>query len=508
MVKIYVLIIIGFFGFLVSYKQTGSTEIKQAEFPKKIHYVSLDGLWRCTPETAYQYPHGTLEYLIQINGDAVDKLTARGCFIWDDRFYDYWEFDSVQYLDSANQLIIVDNEGGTYKGIIDRKKENIRGFAIWDPEDSADSIQLDFIRGEETDVNKLFIPYPPGPDGSIKYTYHQPEDLKDQLQTASIFDYVKDSTAFFNLAGRIIRQKFGRLESILIIKDQKLILEEYFYGFDRTQLHCINSCTKSITSLLLGITLDRHKRLNVHQPVFDFFPQYNSLLTAEKKQITLEHVLTMTAGIQEAEDFKGTNPDDFIKYKLNLPLESNPGEVFQYSNESTNLLGCIIYMLEKKQADEYAKDVLFNKLGITEFVWDSENGVLQCSAGLNMYPRDMAKIGLLVLNNGNWNGEQIVPAEWINMSTKPHVAESEFFDYGYQWWHRSKQNKSWWKDPVQGSQNEHDMFLALGFGGQYIMIVKDLNMVIVITSSDNNESNGMAHAKVPMVIEEVVPLFY
>ena len=124
-----------------------------------------------------------------------------------------------------------------------------------------------------------------------------------------------------------------------------------------------------------------------------------------------------------------------------------------------------------------------------------------------MYPRDMAKIGLLVLNNGYWNGEQIVPKEWIDMSTKPYVAESEFFDYGYQWWYRSKQNKSWWDDPVHGGKTEHDMLLALGFGGQYIMVVRDLNLVIVTTSSDNNGENGMGHQKIPMVIEDVVPLF-
>ncbi len=96
---------------------------------------------------------------------------------------------------------------------------------------------------------------------------------------------------------------------------------------------------------------------------------------------------------------------------------------------------------------------------------------------------------------------------WIEASTKAHVAESDFFDYGYQWWHRSRQNKSWWENPVHGSINEHDMFLALGYGGQYIMVVKDLDLVIVITSSDNNERNGMAFTKIPMVIEEVVPLF-
>jgi CubicO group peptidase (beta-lactamase class C family) len=259
--------------------------------------------------------------------------------------------------------------------------------------------------------------------------------------------------------------------------------------------------------LLLGISLERHKKLNVDEPVFNFFPQYDTLKTPEKEKITLKHVLTMTSGLPEDDDFEKDDPDDLVIRMLSQPLESTPGEKFKYNNNGTNLLGSIINTLEKKQADEFAKEVLFNKLGISEFYWQRENGVLQCHSDLHMYPRDMAKIGLLVLNYGSWNGEQIVPKEFIDMSTKPHVAESEFFDYGYQWWYRSKRNRSWWENPVHGSNNEHDMFLALGYGGQYIMVVRDLNMVIVTTSSDYNEDNDMAHQKIPMVIEEVVPLF-
>jgi len=502
----YGLISIGVFGLLFSCKQTVDPETKQAESLKIKHYVSIDGLWRVTPETALKYPHGTLETIIQIRGDAQGKLTAQGCFLWEKRFYDYWPIESVQLIDSTNQLVISYNEEGTYKGIVDHQKEIIQGIACWG--DLSDTNRLDFIREEDLDVNKLFVPYPSSPNGSIAYAYQQPEDCKDQMQTASLFDFVKDSTAFYHLIERVITQKFGRLESLLILKDQKLLLEEYFYGYDRKQLHPIHSCTKSITSLLLGIALDRHNRKNVDQPLLDFFPQYDSLKTPEKEKITLKHVLTMTAGIQEDDDFEAHDPADLAKQILSLPLESAPGERYQYNNNCTNLLGSIIYVLEKEQADEFAKEVLFSKLGISEFSWEKEDGAIRCHSELHMKPRDMAKIGLLVLQNGSWRDEQIVPEEWIGESTKPYVAESEFFDYGYQWWYRSKQNRSWWEIPVHGSNTEHDMFLALGYGGQYIMVIRDLNMVIVTTSSDYNEDNGLAHQKVPMVIEEVVPLFY
>jgi CubicO group peptidase (beta-lactamase class C family) len=503
----YVLIAIGFSGFFISCNQTRNPETDQTEFVNNNHYVSIDGLWRVTPETAIKYPHGTLEPIIQISGDAFGKITIRGCFLWEGRFYDDWDLKCIQFTDSTHEFVMKYDDNGVYKGMVDQKKEMIRGIAYWDEEDTTDLDTIDFIRDQDLDINKLFIPYPPCPDGSLSYAYHQPEKCNDQLQTASLFEYVKDTTSFNSLMESIIRQKFGRLESFLIIKDQKLVLEEYFFGYDRTQLHYINSCTKSITSLLLGIALERHNKLDVDQPAFNFFPQYDSLLTPEKEKITLKHVLSMTAGIQEENGFKGTNPDDYIKYIFSLPIKSNPGEIFKYSAECTNLLGTVIYTLENMQADEFAKDVLFNKLSISEFDWERENGLVPCDAGLYMYPRDMAKIGLLVLNDGYWNGEQLVPKEWINISTKPHIAESEFFDYGYQWWCRSKQNTPWWNNPVRGGKTEHDMALALGHGGQFIMIIRELNMAIVITSSDNNEGNGKWLAKVPMVIEKVVPLF-
>ncbi len=475
------------------------------------HYVSIDGLWRCTPETALKFPNGTLEPVIRISGDAYDNLKVQGCFLWEKRFYDYWKIKSFKFTASTNQLEMIFDEGNVFKGVIDQNKKMIHGTAYsneWgDPENRGYENKLDFMRDEKSDENRFFFPRPAGVNGSIKYVYQQPEQIDNNLQTASIFQFINDSTAFFSLIERIIKQKFGRLETLLILKDKKLVLEEYFYGYDRTQLHNIHSCTKSIVSLLLGIALEHNNKMNVDKSFFEYIPKYDSLKTKEKGQIKLKHVLTMTAGFGEAEDSENSNSGDPIYDIITLPMTTKPGEKFKYSNECSNLLGGIIYSLEGKQANEYAKEVLFGPLNISQFYWETEKGIPHCYSDLHMRPRDMAKIGLLALNKGYWSKKQIVPEEWIDISAKPHVAESEYFDYGYQWWYRSKQNKPWWKNPVRGGKTEHDMFLALGYGGQYIMIIKDLNIVIVTTSSDYNESNGMAHSKIPMVIEEIVPLF-
>ncbi|MBN1780940.1 serine hydrolase [bacterium] len=463
-------------------------------------FTGVEGLW--ISETTSGFGTGVHKVALLIGRDSTKTLTARGFFLKNDKFRMEWKFVHVQYDSIARRISMLDSDSDTLICSLDAENQRLQG-ALHTQNQTKEP--LNFMRAG-SNLRILCYPWIPDRNGRIVYRYNRPEPCDESLQTDSIFKFVKDSTAVYNLMDKIMNHEFGRLESILIIKDQKLLLEEYFYGYNRTTPHRINSCTKSITSLLLGIALDRKKRMKTDQSVFNFFPQYDSLKTPEKERITLKHVLTMTAGFSDEEGPEDPGPDNFIQYILDSPMETNPGEKFRYSGKCTNLLGGIIYHLESKQADEFAQEVLFNKLGISDFNWEKENGVVPCDAGLEMVPRDMAKIGLMVINNGIWNGEQIVPKEWIVISTKPVVAESAFFDYGYQWWYRSKRNKCWWDDPVHGGTTEHDMFLALGAGGQYLMIIKDLNMVIVTTASDYN-NDGTAHQKVPMVIEEIVPIF-
>jgi CubicO group peptidase (beta-lactamase class C family) len=471
------------------------------------HYVSIDGLWRCTPQTSLKFPNGTLEPVIIISGATYQKLTVRACFLWDSLYYDEWEILSIQFNDSTNQLTMVDGNGSTYLGVVDPEMCSITGTAYsGEPNNPVSEDKLDFIRADKSQANRLFNPRLPDLTGSIKYTYKQPEQIKDGLQTASVFEYVSDYEAFYDLMVCLIRQDYGRLESLLIIKDRKLLLEEYFYGYDRTQLHNIHSCTKSVASLLLGIALDRHNTLNVEQPIFSFFPQYDSLKTEANEQILLKHLLTMTAGIKEEEGTENHEPSDKLQYILGLPVESKPGEKFKYCNDCSDLLGWIIYSLEGKHADLFAEENLFGPLGISRYYWETENGVPHCHSDLYLQSRDLAKIGLLVLDDGKWHDQQIVPQEWVRESIRPRVAESKYFDYGYQWWYRSRENVAWWKGEDSRIEDEHDMIIALGYGGQYIMIIKDLDMVVLTTASDYG-NGSRARSKVPMVIEKIVPLF-
>ena len=477
-------------------------------------FVSMDGLWISTPETAMHFEPVTLKATVLISGSDTGEPTVRGCFTWEDRFRDYWWLQSIQVVDSTNRVIITDRDGSTYMGSVNKEKTRINGWVYsmaqgeLVPED-----RLDFTRASHLDTERLFTPRPPARDGSVSYCYREPEQLDDGLSTGSIFEVVKDSAALYSLMARLINQEFGRIESLLVLKDGKLVLEEYFYNYHRDEPHNVFSVTKSITSLVTGIALDAHHRTDVTLPLAEFFPGKASLLKGEKQQLNLEHLLTMTAGFAGDEEYEGLDQDHLLDHILGHPLESLPGEVFRYNSDCPLLLGGVIHALTGKTAEEYARERLFGPLEISEYQWYGENGVPFCHNGLSMLPRDMAKIGLLVLQDGTWNGRQIVPGEWIAASIVPHVPESPYFNYGYQWWHRSPGTLPWWESdgpgarPAQQERPAPEMALAMGFGGQYIFILKETDLVVVTTASDYNESTGMALKKIPLVEEELWPLF-
>jgi CubicO group peptidase (beta-lactamase class C family) len=467
--------------------------------------TDIEGLWILTDDTAAKFPHGTQKIVLQICRNTNNVLTARGIFLWNGNYQSEWKLVNIQYDKITRSITILDSDEDTLKAVLEGDGKMITGKVHLK---SNTQNPLNFVRADKNLEVKLFYPRIPDKNGKITYSYKKPEQIDDGLKTASIYDKNINSEALINLMERIIIQKYGRMESLLILKDNKLIIEEYFYGYDRTQTHNIHSCTKSITSLLLGMVLNRHKNINTDQSLFRFFPQYDSLRTENKAQITLKNILTMTAGFHDHEGPpEKDKAGDPYRYILSKPLKTKPGEVFKYSNESTDLIGGVIYSLEGKRADEFAKEHLFISLGIHKYFWEIENGITHCHSDLHLLPRDMAKIGLLVLNDGKWQNKQIVPKEWIYESTKPHVKESKFFDYGYQWWHRFRNNLQWWKKPNTVSPKEHDMILALGYGGQYIIVIKDLNIVVVTTASDYDYSDTgrKARSKVPMVIEEIVP---
>ncbi|MCA9734314.1 MAG: serine hydrolase [Deferribacteres bacterium] len=327
------------------------------------------------------------------------------------------------------------------------------------------------------------------------YTYTIPEQIDDGWATASLADVgLQEET----VEEGIIRIQFGLykgVHSVLIVKDGKLVLEEYFSGvnadgysthFDRTMPHLLASDTKSITSALVGIAIDQHYIASVDEHVLPYFPQYNDVHTEQKDHLTLEHFLTMSAGLQfdewsypysdDRNDHVAMNQSsDPVHFALALPMEAEPGTRFTYNSGLPITLGKIVEKASLMPLDEFAETYLFTPLGISDYSWwRYPNGTFQAGGGLDMLPRDMAKFGYLYLNNGMWQGEQIISREWIEQSVQNHIAIDSYWNYGYLWWLRTYEIDS----------RNYASYTARGWGGQYIHVFPDLNMVVVFTGGN------------------------
>ena len=246
--------------------------------------------------------------------------------------------------------------------------------------------------------------------------------------------------------------------------------------------------TKSFTSALIGIAIDQGIIGGVDEKLFDYFPEYAHLAGDGKESITIEHLLTMTTGLEwnglevPIESRDPTNDvlklffvDDPIEYILAKPLIDEPGIDWYYNGGATFLLGEILHRASGKRMDNFAEQYLFTPLGITDHEWLFVQPDLVYAAGsLRLRPRDMAKLGYLYLNEGDWEGEQVLSKEWIESSIEPSAIPWWSDGYGYQWWleHFTSNNTS------------YRAFSAVGWGGQRIIVFPELEMVVVLTGGN------------------------
>jgi len=266
------------------------------------------------------------------------------------------------------------------------------------------------------------------------------------------------------------------IDSVLVIRNGYILLDAYNYPFDSNTRHNIYSCTKSISSALIGIAIDKGYIKNITQPVIDFFPKYvTKNLNDDKKVITLKHLLTMTSGLYCCDSYlyrwRGLMQmkfsKDWIKFMIDLPMAEKPGTRFEYCNGVSFLLSAILQEQTHENALSFAEKNLFGPIGITNVRWPSNpQGITLGYSQLQMKPRDMAKFGFLYLNNGVWDGQQIISSQWIKESTRKHIDATLVPGYGYQWWIVNP-----------------GIYTAIGHQGQFIMIVPKKNLLAVFTSS-------------------------
>jgi CubicO group peptidase (beta-lactamase class C family) len=338
---------------------------------------------------------------------------------------------------------------------------------------------------------------PTGGTGPSDYVYSVPEQADDGWETASLTDVGMDQGLLEDLMNRLRNNPGHLVHGIVIVVDGKLVFEEYFSGFThptygevpvtyhRERKHCLSSVAKSVTATLLGLAIDHGLIANVDEPVFDFFPELAELNVGQKSEITLEHLVTMSAGLEWDEhtypigDPRNdlmrwlSHPGDLVRFVLERPVVTDPGTQFNYGGGLTNVLGEVVSRAGDLRLDQFSQEYLFTPLGITDLSWwVLRPDFVYASGDVSLRLRDMAKLGQLYLQDGVWEGEQILPPEWVGASA------SRYFTFTTPWHGHQGYSYGWW--PMT-SQYGAGAYAASGWGEQAIIVLPEYDMVAVFT---------------------------
>lgn len=337
----------------------------------------------------------------------------------------------------------------------------------------------------------------------IDYTYSEPIQTDDGWTTSDLNEVNLSKNKLTEMVNFIEDEANQRIHGVLIVKDSKLVFEKYFKGFTfdanyvqtvgdlieygRDTLHYMASVSKSVTSLLLGIAIDKGAHIDINERLVTYYPEYDKIISDTKAAITVGHLLTMSAGLSWDEssynygDSRNDvtqlfNQDDPIKFVLQKPLQTLPGAEFNYNSGYTNILGDLIQRKTLTSFIDFAEQFLFRPLEINNYKWDTLNSSLTfASGGLYLTPRSLAKIGNLFFTEGEWNQKKIISNQWLNQSNLNYVSRSfNGFSDGY--------GLHWWRYTFNTYGQTFESFFAAGWGEQFMFLFPDLNMLVVFTS--------------------------
>ena len=327
-------------------------------------------------------------------------------------------------------------------------------------------------------------------------SFSAPAALNDGLQTARPREVALDEDILAALVKRVRTNAIPSQHSLLILRHDRLVLEEYFNGSSRNDVHTLQSVTKSVTSLLIGAAIQRHNISGAEESIVNFFSEYMSLQNVDgrKNSMTLRHLLTMQTGLDwNEEPYAGSNLEilnnscgDWVPYVLNRPMREAPGTRWQYNSGGVIALSGMLRYATQMFADEFARRVLFEPLGIQNERWFRApcDRLPHTGGGLSLPARDMAKLGLLVLRRGRWNEQQIISESWLAESTQRAATP------GYWYSHPVYYGYLWWLLPLSGRAGppdaDGDIITAAGAGGQWIFIVPKHDLVITVTANAFN----------------------
>ena len=290
-----------------------------------------------------------------------------------------------------------------------------------------------------------------------------------------------------------------RLQSLLVSHRGRMALEYYAPGQRETRLANIKSASKSIISALVGIAIDRRLIRGIDERIVRWFPELRNDPDERKQRITIEDLLTMRSGLQSTSG-EGYGPwvrsRHWVRYALERPLVSEPGTSMEYSTGTSHILSAILTKASRKSTHQFASEVLANPIGIALARWPRDpQGIYFGGNEMLLTPRQMIAFGELYLNRGRARGRQVVPAEWVEASCRPRTRSRWDPDreYGFGWW-------------IQ-EFGGHRACFAWGYGGQYILVFRDLGLVVAITSSTqaSDERHGYRRELFDLLERHVLP---
>jgi CubicO group peptidase (beta-lactamase class C family) len=329
-----------------------------------------------------------------------------------------------------------------------------------------------------------------------------PPSLADGWKTAEPESSGFNPAALCAVFDEIARGE-ANIHGVIVERHGRLVAELYRHGKDQsiwslfardvefgpTVLHDLRSVSKSMVSLLIGIARQQNKIGALTTPVLTFYPEYTDLDPAERTAITLENLLTMSSGFQWNESVASygsfSNSETRLywdwappHYVLSRPIVARPGSLFNYNGGGTAVLADVLRRTTEMPLRELARKDLFDPLGIQDWEWVGDlYGRPLAFAGLRMRPRDLAKIGRMLLDHGQWEGRQVVPADWVADSLRPHIPTGEGLQYGYQWW----------TGTVDWRGRALPWSAGFGNGGQRLIIVPELDLTVVVTAGAYNQ---------------------
>lgn len=346
---------------------------------------------------------------------------------------------------------------------------------------------------------------------------------------------IKDEKASENNSLRTLKEKinegnYPKSNAIIISQNDSILFEEYFNGYGKDSLQDVRSSTKSITALLAGIAIDKGFIKNIKDPIFNYLPQYNETNLNNwnklKASITIEDLLTMRTGIG-CEQFFGDMgfPDceeimfdhnDWVKYGLDQEMAFKPGEKWLYTGTAPMIMGAIINEASGKSIDEFALEYLFKPLEITNgYRWSKnpKTGRVFTAGNLYVTPMNMVKIGNLVINDGKWKDKQIISASTINQIITPKLIlpndYSFFLTAGDVWENQQAAEYGfyWYTEKIKIGSRELLMNFTFGNGGNYIVLVPELNNLVIVFTGSNYGKPIINKQPFDMMFKYIIPHF-